>query len=174
MNTDNQCSQAEFKSAMRRLMGGVTIVCTKDDDKRYGMAATAVCSVTTAPPTLLACLNTFGSTCAAVTRSGIMSVNILHPEDVSIAKVFSRPSIGGQDDRFDVGEWDELATGAPVLQSGTASFDCKIDNVLDSGSHRIFIARVLAVNVGNENAALGYFDGRFVAPADIPNLQARG
>ena len=47
----------EFKQAMRHLAGGVTIIATEHEGCRTGMAATAVCSVSADPPTILICIN---------------------------------------------------------------------------------------------------------------------
>ena len=45
--------EAAFKLAMRRLAATVTIVTAGREGRRFGMTATAVTSVTAAPPTLL-------------------------------------------------------------------------------------------------------------------------
>ncbi|MBB3396014.1 flavin reductase family protein [Rhizobium sp. BK060] len=158
------CSRDDFRMAMRKLLGGVTLICTRSGDRSYGMTATAVCSVSADPPTLLVCLNRNGSTCAAVSESGLFSVNLLNPENVDLAGAFSSAA-ADQQDRFSAGEWTVLETGVPVLRGSAASFDCEVTEEIDSGSHRIFIGRVRTVSKSRGDTALGYFAGSFVVPA---------
>lgn len=161
------CSPDDYKKGMRRLLGGVTLVCSRDGERRVGMTATAVSSVCAEPPTLLVCLNRAGSTCAAISNSGVLSVNVLapEPEALELARRFSRPMIDA--DRFDGSQWTELATGAPVFVDSAASFDCEVVETADMGSHRIFFARVRSVSVADDDTVLGYLNGEFVVPTPL-------
>jgi flavin reductase len=47
----------DFKNAMSLLTGAVNVVTTTGVSGRHGFTASAVCSVTDAPPTLLVCIN---------------------------------------------------------------------------------------------------------------------
>ena len=47
----------DFKEGMRQLAAGVTIVTTAVGERRNGLTATAVCSLSAEPPMLLACVN---------------------------------------------------------------------------------------------------------------------
>jgi flavin reductase len=47
--------------------------------------------------------------------------------------------------RFAAGEWVRLATGAPVLEGAAASFDCRITEVMEQGTHSVVFASVEAV-----------------------------
>jgi len=50
-------SREQFRDAMARLGAAVNIVTTDGTAGRAGFTASAVCSVTDDPPTLLVCLN---------------------------------------------------------------------------------------------------------------------
>ena len=52
----------QFRLAMRSLAGAVNIVSTAHSGHRYGLTATAVCSATADPPTVLVCLNRVATT----------------------------------------------------------------------------------------------------------------
>jgi flavin reductase len=54
--------KATFRSGMSRPGWAVNVVTTSFGDKRYGFAASAVCSVSDAPATLLVC-NIRASSC---------------------------------------------------------------------------------------------------------------
>jgi flavin reductase len=64
-------------------------------------------------------------------------------------------------ERFALQSWLVLATGAPVLQSARASFDCRIDTMLEQGSHTVFFGRVEAVRTGPREGGLVYLDRRY-------------
>ncbi|WP_198511682.1 flavin reductase, partial [Bacillus subtilis] len=49
--------KTEFRNAMSRLGAAVNIITTEGPAGRAGFTASAVCSVTDSPPTLLVCLN---------------------------------------------------------------------------------------------------------------------
>ena len=47
----------QFRLAMRKLASTVTVLTTREADEHHGMAATAVTSLSTEPPSLLVCVN---------------------------------------------------------------------------------------------------------------------
>src|SRR4029077_5216153 len=123
-----------------------------------GATATAVCSVSDAPPTLLMCLNRRSQTNPAVVNSGCFSVTTLGAGGAELADIFSgRTGITGSD-RFASGEWLTLSTGSPVLASSVIAFDCRITEVRSAASHNVFFAAVETVRVGPAGRALVYHD----------------
>ena len=48
----------DFRNAMSMLSAAVNVVTTDGPAGRHGFTASAVCSVTDTPPTLLVCMNT--------------------------------------------------------------------------------------------------------------------
>src|SRR6476660_10298680 len=99
----------QFKAGMRSLAGAVNIITSRDAGHRYGMTATAVCSASAEPPTVLVCINKLASTHNAVSKSKTFCVNVLRADDWQLSTTFS----GGQtgDARFKHGNWTRLATG---------------------------------------------------------------
>ncbi len=59
---------ARFRMGMRKLAGAVTIITSVRGGQRHGMTATAVCSVTCEPPTLLVRINKSTVTLASTRR----------------------------------------------------------------------------------------------------------
>lgn len=158
-----------FKAGMRRLGGGVTLITSTGPDGPRGLTATAVCSVAVDPPTLLCCVNFTSSAYDTIRGTGILAVNILGERDRDLATRFSGAET--RESRFTMGRWTELATGAPILETALASFDCRIIRVLDDASHSIFFAEVVAQRCGDEAPPLLYFGGSyggFATPALTP------
>jgi len=67
----------DYRDAMARLAAAVNIITTDGPSGRAGFTATAVCSVTDEPPTLLVCLNRSASAHPIVTANGQLCVNTL-------------------------------------------------------------------------------------------------
>lgn len=152
-----------FRSGMRRLAASVCLITTLNEDgSRNGLTATAVCSLTATPATLLCCLNQSTNSFAAIQKAGVFAVNVLSAEDRAIADHFavSRPG----DDKFSVGEWKALATGAPVLRTAIAYFDCRLMTIVPVSTHAILLGEVHGVDLNPDEARpLLYVDGGYGA-----------
>lgn len=134
---------AAFRAAMRELAAGVTIVTAGAGDGRRGLTATAVCSVSVEPPTLLACINRATEGHAAIAESGAFCVNVVAAEHRVLADRFAGRDGARGASRFDVGDWDSLETGAPALGDALAVFDCRVVETIEWGTHTIFIGAVV-------------------------------
>ena len=155
----------QFKLGMRTLAGAVNIVTSTQGGRRYGMTATAVCSATAEPPTVLACINRLATTHGAVAKSKVFCVNVLRVEDWELSTTFS----GGQsgDARFRTRNWTRLATGAPVLIDALVSFDCRVVKKLVHGTHSIFLGQVEQILLGQKGKPLLYSDGQYAKLAAL-------
>jgi flavin reductase (DIM6/NTAB) family NADH-FMN oxidoreductase RutF len=156
---------AQFKQGMRSLAGAVSIITSCHRGQRYGMTATAVCSATADPPTVLACVNRVTATHRSIADSRLFCVNVLRHEDRELSGLFS----GGQkvDERFRAEHWTTLSTGAPVLINALVSFDCRVVNSLDHGTHTIFLGEVEQLQIGRKGKPLLYSDGQYAKLASL-------
>jgi len=147
---------AAFREAMSRLGAAVHVITTAGPGGKTGVTATAVCSVSDAPPTLLMCLNQRSQTNPVVVENGVFCVNTLGDGGAEIADIFAgRTGVQGSD-RFATGDWTVLATGSPVLSSAVVVFDCRIIEVRAVASHNVFFGAVEAVRLGPAGPALVY------------------
>src|SRR5712692_2874876 len=147
---------AAFRDAMCRLGAAVHVITTAGPGGKAGATATAVCSVSDVPPTLLVCLNRRSQTNPAVVENGVFCINTLGAAGAEIADIFSgRTGVTGSD-RFVSGEWTTLSTGSPVLASAVIAFDCRIVEVRSVASHNVFFGAVEAARLGPEGPALVY------------------
>jgi len=155
--------EGRFKQGMRRLASGVSVVATRTpDDKRCGITATAVSSLTASPPTLLVCINKSTWLGAEIARSGAFSVNLLSHDQKHVGMAFAGISGYSGEDRFAVGTWGAGETGAPILAGSVASFDCTVDQLVDRSTHLIVIGLVKAViDADSDDRGLVYVDGDF-------------
>jgi flavin reductase len=149
---------AAFREAMSRLGAAVHVITTAGPGGKHGATATAVSSVSDAPPTLLMCLNRRSNTNPAVVENGVFCVNTLGANEAEIADLFAgRTGVSGSE-RFATGDWTVLSTGCPVLASSVIAFDCRIVEVRSVGSHNVFFGAVEAVRLGPSGPALVYHE----------------
>jgi flavin reductase (DIM6/NTAB) family NADH-FMN oxidoreductase RutF len=151
----------DFKRGMRFLAGAVTIITTAWEGRRYGLTATAVCSLSVEPPTLIACVNRDASAHNPIVQSRRFCVNVVKNADMEIARCFSSRAAADIERRFALGDWAELATGAPCLSNSLASFDCALLERHEMRSHSMFVGMVEAAAVKPDGDALLYLNGQF-------------
>ena len=154
---------ATFRSSMRLLAGGVTIVASAFEGKRSGLTATAVCSLALAPPRILASINVQGHTYQIATRSRCMSVNLLAKDHEQLAERFAAKRAAVEEDRFVYGEWGERVTGAPVLADALAALDCRITEIIPLDTHAILIGTVEDVLFGPHRLPLIHFEAGYTS-----------
>jgi flavin reductase len=162
---DKPVDATQFKLGMRSLAHAVNIVTAANAGHRYGMTATAVCSATAEPPTVLVCLNRTSATYAAVSKSKAFCANVLRAEDSDLSNLFSGAQSG--EGRFKSREWSKLATGSPALLDALVSFDCRVIKKLTHGSHTIFLGQVVQVLFGKKGRPLLYAEGQYSKLASL-------
>jgi flavin reductase len=148
----------QFREAMSRLGAAVHVITTAGPGGRAGVTATAVCSVSDQPPTLLACLNRRAYTCNVLGQNGVFCVNVLRADAEAIADVFAGRGGLAMEERFGSAAWTQLATGAPVLESAVVSFDCRVVEVKSVATHNVFFGIAEAVRLGPSGPALLYHE----------------
>ena len=158
----------DFKQAMRRLAATVTIITAAHEGRRYGMAATAVNSVTAAPPTLLICVNQGASIHAPLLASGRFGVNLLGHEHESLVPPFSGKAAG--EERFAHGRWTEGWGGLPALADAQAALLCRVVSTFACGSHTVVVGEVEAIHIDGQPRPLIYQDGAFFRTTELMPL----
>jgi flavin reductase len=148
----------QFREAMSRLGAAVHVITTDGPAGKTGFTATAVCSVSDAPCTLLVCLNRGSSSSPILRGNGVFCVNTLRAGDEVVADTFAGRTKVSREARFEAGQWKKLATGAPVLTSAVVAFDCHISEVKAVASHDIIFGIVQGVHSGSPGEALVYHD----------------
>jgi len=152
-------SKVDFRHAMSRLGAAVNIITTDGPAGRAGFTASAVCSVTDEPPTLLVCLNRSASVYQTVKDNGVLCVNVLGAGHQDISNLF-----GGKtpmDERFAAGQWWVGPSGSPVLEDAGVSFDCRLSQISEVGTHDVLICEVMSITVGEAARSLIYFNRQY-------------
>ena len=157
--------QDSFRQGMAHLGAAVNVITTNGFAGQAGFTASAVCSVTDNPPTLLVCLNRSASVYAAFSENKVLCVNTLGADQAQLSNVF-----GGKtpmQERFAQAQWSALATGAPVLEDALISFDCEVVSSQSVGSHDVLFCQVKAIRHNPDLNALLYFKRRYCEPKNV-------
>ena len=148
----------QFREAMSRLGAAVHVVTTAGPAGKTGFTATAVCSVSDAPPTILVCINRKSTGGPLMRENGVFCVNTLGADAESLADMFAGRTGAQMEERFALGTWGTLTTGAPALADAVVALDCRIIEIKAVASHYVIFGAVEAVQMGQNGPALVYHD----------------
>lgn len=146
---------------MAHLSAAVSVVTTMGPGGRCGVTASAVCSVTDAPPTLLVCLNRTSAMRSIFELNGRLCVNVLGGDDIELAKHFSGMTAVPMAERFTWPIWDEGRDGLPVLKQAIVSCQGVITDCKEVGSHSVMFVELSDISVHDQPEALVYFGRQF-------------
>lgn len=150
--------QDDFRACFQRHMTTVTIVTSQFDGMRAGLAATAVCSLSDSPPSLLISINHNARAYELIRASSMFSVNMLSDSQLDVAKVFSRSAKSAEEAEqkfINGGIWDEQ-NNLPWLRGALANVSCRVLQELPVASHSVFIGEVRDIRLLSDGNPLLY------------------
>ena len=159
--TTSTIDRDSFRQAMSHFASAVNLVTTDGPAGRRGVTVSSACSVSDDPATLLVCLNTSSPANDRFAENGNFALNLMAGADEKLARAFAGEGGLDPDARFALGEWDILQTGAPVLRSALAGFDCRMRDTRIVATHRVMIGEVVALRSGSPGPSLVYLDRRY-------------
>jgi len=154
-------SKAEFRDAMARVCAPVNVITTNGPAGRGGFTATAMCSVTDEPPTLLVCMNGRSSQCGLFIENRRFCVNVLANDHQELAGYFAGQR-ADMASRYAAASWVDMPSGSQALADAMVSFDCRLAEARLVGTHHIFIGQVIGIRARADGDALLYFDRTYV------------
>lgn len=157
-------STADFREGMARLPGAVTVITTDGPEGPAGFTASAVCSVTDSPPTVLVCMNRGSFAHRFFTGNRVLCVNVLAAQQQDVSALFASREVP-MPERFERTPWQRGVTGAPCLGGALVSLDGRIVATHEVGTHSIFIVELaqVALEATEPGPGLAYFNRRYHA-----------
>ncbi len=151
---------ALFREGMRHLAASVNIITSIVEGERCGCTASAVCSLSDTPPSLIVCLNQSTQTAKAIADSKRFCVNLCSSRDIEISNAFATSKTLN---KFDFGDWEESGFESPRLKSAVVAFDCSVGEIMESGTHFVIVGLIqnLVVSPDSESKALVYENGQY-------------
>ena len=127
---DREIPAADFRGAMRHLVGAVSVITVGRGDDVTGMTVTSVSSLAVDPPSLIVSVNRSASSWPLLKQYGFFGVNILSAEQRDIAERFAGKGGLKGADRFAGAEWTARASGAPLLMQMITLMAAQRDDAL--------------------------------------------
>lgn len=149
---------AAFREAMSRIGTAVHVAATDGPAGRVAATVSAFAPVTDTPPTVLVCVNRKTRLNAGIRANRAFSINTLPAHAQAISDAFAGRNPMTMEERFATTQWREGATGAPVMVEARVALDCQVSDILESGSHSVIFASVVAAYIGDHESALIYLD----------------
>jgi len=133
-----------LRQALGQFSTGVTIItCLDEELGRVGLTASSFTALSLDPPLVLWSLRLQSAQLPAFSRNRHFVVNVLAQDQLSLSRRFA----SRRDDKFAEGQWFAGEGGAPVLGGSLAVFECELASQQDTGDHKLFIGRVLALSI---------------------------
>ena len=102
-------------------------------------------------------MNRGSTTNEAFKSNAVLCVNTLAASQEALSPLFAGFEDMPMADRFEAATWTTLATGSPVLAGAVVSFDCRIAQVTEVGTHSVVFCEVQAIQAGPAHEGLIYF-----------------
>ena len=146
----------EFRAVLGRFASGVTVVTVrKPDGKDHGMTASAFCSVSLAPPLVLACVDRSTEMHSLLQQADYFGVNILEEGQEALSRRFAELPAG----RFDGLGYTRAESGVVMLDDALAQLECRCVARHDAGDHTIIVGEVEWAEVQSGRPLLYYRGG---------------
>ncbi|MEJ2858517.1 MULTISPECIES: flavin reductase family protein [unclassified Saccharothrix] len=152
---------ADLRSVMGRFATGVVVI-TVGDEHVHGMTANAFGSVSLDPPLVHCCIAHTAVMHGALAGSGRFGVSVMSADQESAVRYFADRARPLGPTQFDAVDWTPgKHTGAPLLTGALAWLECEVVDVHTAGDHSLFLGRVLSCQLGDDDHALVFYQGRF-------------
>jgi len=139
----------------------VNVITSNGPAGRCGITATAVCSVTDSPPTLMVCVNRNSALNPVFKGNGRLCVNVLSGEHEEVARHFAGMTGVTMDQRFGLHPWRDGLQALPVLEGALASLQGRITEVQEIGTHSVMLVELDEIGVREHGDSLVYFSRCF-------------
>ncbi|WP_152223879.1 4-hydroxyphenylacetate 3-monooxygenase, reductase component [Pseudomonas sp. SCB32] len=154
-------TQIDFRNAMAQLPAAVNIITSDGPGGRCGITASAVCSVTDSPPTVLVCINRNSASHDVFRDNGYLCVNVLRGEQEELARHFAGMTRVPMEERFAWDLWDSACPQTPVLRDALVTLGGRISECKEVGSHSVMFVELDQVSVREQGDSLVYFNRLF-------------
>lgn len=159
MSQDEQ--RTYFRNAMASLAAAVNIITTDGPRGRCGITASAVCSVTDSPPTMLVCINQSSYVHDVLHGNGNVCINVLGARAQELARVFAGMTGCTMDERFEQCMWRAGRLDVPLLGDAIVTLEGRIADTKTVGSHSVIFVQIEHIGLSDDEAGLVYFGRRF-------------
>ena len=143
--------------ALNNISYGLYVLTAAENGKLNGCIINTLSQVTNAPLRVSVTVNKSNLTCEMIKRTGVFNVSILDVNaDFSVFRHFGFAS-GRDTDKFADREYRLSENGLPYLDKNTCAYvSCKTADIVDLGTHLMFIADVTAAEKLSDSSPMTY------------------
>jgi len=122
---------------------GTAIVTAEAGEGPRGFLALSATHLCADPPLMMVSVDKKTSAFQTMLDAGHFAINYLAAGQADLAGPFGGKGDLKGADRFTLGSWTRLATGAPVLEGAAGVIDCRIEEAIERFGTAIVIGRVV-------------------------------
>lgn len=153
--------RTQFRNAMASLAAAVNVITTDGPRGRCGITASAVCSVTDTPPTMLVCINQSSYVHDVLHGNRNVCINVLGAQGQDPARVFAGMAGCTMEERFERCAWHAGRLDVPLLDDAIATLEGRIVESKTVGSHSVIFVQIEHIDMRGEGDGLVYFGRQF-------------
>ena len=139
---------------------GTAIVTAEASDGPRGFLALSATHLCADPPMLMVSVDKKTSAFETMVQGGHFAINYLSSDQADFAGPFGGKGDLKGADRFQLGSWTKLATGAPILKGAVGAIDCKIEEIIERFGTAIVIGRVMDFSSTSDVTPLISYKGK--------------
>ncbi|MEU3609619.1 flavin reductase family protein [Streptomyces sp. NPDC035033] len=152
---------AAFRDVLGRFASGITVVAALTDGRPTGFACQSFASLSLDPPLVMLAVGRASTSWPGIERAGRFCVNILAEDQRATCAALGRSG----PDKFASVPWHESEHGTVRVDGALAHVECAVDSVHEAGDHHLVIARVVALDAGEDGRPLLYYRSRYAVGA---------
>ncbi len=161
--TDPIIDPRAFWRAIGNRATGSTVVTARSDEGPAGFLGLSATHICADPPLLLVSIDKRTSALQTVLAARHFALNFLPREAVEIADMFGGKGPQKGAERFAIGRWGTLRTGAPILLDAVGVIDCRLVETIERHGAVMAIGKVVGALDGAGTAPLIHFRGSFLS-----------
>lgn len=146
-------SNSDFDAVLGRVPSGIFILTAGTGDRATGMLASWVMQAGFDPPTISVAVKQGRYVCDWITDGEPFVLNIVSEKQFELLKHFGKGFEPGEA-AFEGLSIRHCARGVPVLEDCLGHLECEPTGHVDSGDHRVFLARVVRGQLSNDSAPM--------------------
>lgn len=151
----------EFRTAMRQLSGGVSVITAAHGNERTGLTATSVVSISMEPPELFISVNRTSSTWPIIEKAGKFGINVLQQEQQIVAEHFSGKGGLKGAERYADDDWHQTPDGVWLSRRALVAFACDTEKVWMHRAHALIAGKVTRIDINAGPQPLTYWHGHY-------------
>lgn len=148
----------KYKGALGRYPTGVCVISGEAMGRQVAMTVNSFTSVSLDPPLVSWCIDEGVRTYPVFASTGAFCIHILTADEQHLAEKYADFSQQGLDPSIT----KRTQSGAPQLNAGAVTLDCRIHDKIRLGDHLMLVGRVVDFDTnGHDSPMLGYFKGQY-------------